>query len=933
MGEYNVWILIALVLLLGPAILAIVALVKASESKRAISRYQASLDRVLLQIAELRLELSSFRNPSGVADSAEPPAHPVDDAEATQSTPEISAEDTSIPSQPPQYARPGSRTPTPVSTPTRPATPQTVALVTGSTDGPAVEKQSFEELLASRWLVWLGAVVIALGSVFLVKFSIDQGYLGPAVRDSLTFLLGVALIAGGEWLRRKPLQRMIAAIRPNYVPLALTASGLFATFASVYAAHVFHGLLAPFPAFAGLAIVAFAAVGLSLLQGKFVALLGLLGAASTPLLIATPDPSLWALLAYLLVIQAACLMLVYYQGWWSLGFGALTSTIAWPVIIGTRLGVFLNDAEVIPLGIYLLVSAGAFFMLRHRMRGSELSLSGRKWFEKLQKRPSDGLAWAAGLLVAVFIFIVVQAAEFSPVALILLAVFSALYLVVARFTPILEGLSVVAAIVIVSLMVTWPDLYFANEQGAYLEVFILFGALFGIAGFVALWGAQRPALWAGVSIAVPLSLLVIAYWLIAEFNAGTWWIAIAVGLGAISLAAAARVVVHRQAYGLTVSLGFYAAGVVAFVSLAATMVLEQAWLTVAMSVQLLALGWIYRHIPERSLEKIALIIASIVLVRLIVNPSVLDYTLIDTSRFSWIVYGYGVPAVAFYWAAKLFREAKAALLVPLLEAGSLVFGVLLVSFHIRLFVAGSLDSFDYSLLEQSLQSITWLSIGTVLAIRHQRQPHAIALYGSRILLSFAAAQIVIFQLLASNPIQTLTFVGEYPLFNTLFLAYGVPAGFAFFLAQRFQRDMPVWPALVSAILGFVLVFAYLSLEVRHAYQGPVLSAHLLSDAESYTYSLIWLLYALVLLAIGIVGKNTMSRYLSLAVLMITVLKAFLFDMADLSGLLRVSTFLILGLTLIGIGYLYQRYVFRVPGAGPAEGEPVADSGAGNSPTE
>jgi uncharacterized membrane protein len=304
----------------------------------------------------------------------------------------------------------------------------------------------------------------------------------------------------------------------------------------------------------------------------------------------------------------------------------------------------------------------------------------------------------------------------------------------------------------------------------------------------------------------------------------------------------------------------------------------------------------------------------------------LDYPVDGLWRSTWLIYGYGVPALAFFWAAKYFRDAKAAFLVPSLQAGALAFAVLLVSFHIRLFVAGSLDSFSYSLLEQSFHAITWLSIGTALAIRHQRHANQVALYGSRILLGLAAAQIVFFHLLVSNPIQTLTFVGDYPVFNTLFLAYAVPAGFAFFLAKRFQHEKPVWPAMVSAILGVVLVFAYLSLEVRHAYHGPVLSAHQIGDAESYTYSLVWLIYALALLAIGIVGKSTMPRYVSLAVLMITVAKAFLFDMADLEGLLRVSTFLILGLTLIGIGYLYQRFVFRVPTSGPAEEAAPAPSG-------
>ena len=929
MDEYTVLILIALVILVGPSILSIVAISRGNGTRQLVLRTQVSLDQALVQISTFRSEIRALREniSAGVAEGFPQvePAVPVEDIEEGQSAPEDRVEEPLAPSQLPPDTQPADRAPG--STPTRWAAEQADAPLSQTLDTPAVEKQSFEELLASRWIVWLGAIVIALGSVFLVKFSIEQGWLGPAVRDALTLILGVALISGGEWLRRRPLQRRIAAIRPDYVPLALTASGLFAAFASIYAAHIFHGLIGPFPAFAGLAIVAVAAIGMSLLQGKFVALLGLLGAAATPFLIPASDPSLWALFTYLFAIQAACLALVYYKAWWSLGVGTLAFAGTWPVLTWLRFG-GLGDADVAPLGIYLLLSAGAFFGLRHLMRGSELFISGNDWIDKLQKRPSDGLAWIAGLLIAGLMFVLVQSSEFSPVSLILLAAFSVLYLIVGRLTTVLEGLSVVAATVVVGLMVTWPDLYFDSQLGAYIEVFVFFGALFGVAGFAAMWGAERPALWAGVSIVVPLLLLIIAYWLIAEFTAGIWWIAFAVGLGAVSLAAAARVVVHREAYGLNISLGFYAAGVVAFVTLAATMFLEQAWLTVAMSVQLLALGWIYRQIPERSLEKIALILAGMVLVRLVVNPSILEYSLDSTWQFTWIIYGYGVPAITFFWAANLFRNSKAAILVPLLEAGCLVFSVLLVSFHIRLFVAGGLNVFDYSLLEQSLQTITWLTIGAALAIRHERRANMIALYGSRILLILAAAQIVFSQLLVSNPMQTPAFVGDYPLFNTLLLAYLVPAAFAFFLAQRFRNEKPVWIPLGSAILGFILIFAYLSFEVRRGFQGPVLSFPGISDAEFYTYSLVWLIYALVLLTIGITAKSTLPRYVSLAVLLITVLKAFLFDMADLSGLLRVSTFLILGLTLIGIGYLYQRFVFRLPSSATAHGEAEP---SGNSP--
>ena len=70
------------------------------------------------------------------------------------------------------------------------------------------------------------------------------------------------------------------------------------------------------------------------------------------------------------------------------------------------------------------------------------------------------------------------------------------------------------------------------------------------------------------------------------------------------------------------------------------------------------------------------------------------------------------------------------------------------------------------------------------------------------------------------------------------------------------------------------------------------------------------MFALCLLAIGILRGSVPLRYASLAVLMVTVAKVFLLDMSDLTGLFRVASFLGLGLTLIGIGRVYQRFVFQ-----------------------
>jgi uncharacterized membrane protein len=55
----------------------------------------------------------------------------------------------------------------------------------------------------------------------------------------------------------------------------------------------------------------------------------------------------------------------------------------------------------------------------------------------------------------------------------------------------------------------------------------------------------------------------------------------------------------------------------------------------------------------------------------------------------------------------------------------------------------------------------------------------------------------------------------------------------------------------------------------------------------------------------------------MALLLLVVAKIFLVDMADLEGLLRVTTFMGLGLSLLGLAYLYQRFNLT-PGASDPE---------------
>ena len=790
-----------------------------------------------------------------------------------------------------------------------------------------------EESLTSRWLVWLAAVTLSLAGIFLVKYSIDRGWFGPAVRIGLGYLLGAALTLAGEWLRRRPLQRAVAALRPDHVPSALSGAGLFTAFASTYAAYGLYGLIGPLAAFALLALIAFGAVALSLLQGPFIAALGLLGGFATPALVATGDPSAWALFPYLMALVLAGLALVRWQNWWWLAWGTLAGALAWPLL---WMATAWHPGDSPAVAAYLVLLAAAFLLIRPgRDRSVEL-VTWRRGLGGLAT--ADRVAWSAALGIALLCFVLVRVDGYEAPSLAAWGLLTGLLLLQAYREAVFDALCLPAAALGLALVATRhvpkiisnrePFFVIDGQVHGYvaapllppeIQPFVLtalvFGAAIGVAGFLALWSARRPALWAGVSSAVPVLLMVTAYWRLTGFETDLGWAGAALLLSAALVGAVHGVARARDRRGFETALGIYAAGVTSALALAATMTLEQAWLTVALSAQVLALAWIHRRIPVRPLRLIALAVAAVVLVRLALNPFVLEYSLGPIPGLNWILYGYGLPAAAFWLAARSFRQSGDDLLVKLLDAGTITLVALLVTFEIRSLVAGSLDSPDYGLLERALHALAWGVLGYGLLVQFRRHGGGVLNWGWRILGGLSAAHVLLLQVLIGNPLWSGEPVGAWPLLNSLTLAYLAPAVLALAYARELDRIGAGRLALGAGLAALVLALLFITLEVRHAFHGPVLSEGAIGDGELYAYSAAWIGFALALLGIGVFLRYALLRYVSLAVLLGTVGKVFMIDMAALDDLWRVLSFLGLGLSIVAIALFYRRFVF--PPVAPA----------------
>ncbi|MDH5411740.1 MAG: DUF2339 domain-containing protein, partial [Alphaproteobacteria bacterium] len=580
--------------------------------------------------------------------------------------------------------------------------------------------EGLEEKLFSRWFVWLGGIAVALSAVFLVRYSIEMGWMGPVVRCTLGVVLGLILIAAGEFLRRHPIIQAAGFVQPSQVPPALTGGGVSALFVSIYAAYALYDLLPPMAAFVALGAVWVLAMLLSFLQGPFVAVLGILGGFLVPILVQTGHPSAWGLFPYVLAVTGAALGVLRYKGWGWLAWGALAGAAGWPFL--WLLDQPSADLGATVIGAYLTAITALFIYVPSGTKPHNAPLTLRNMFGTVPL-PAI-LAWTASTLALVLALLTVWVDDFGWSSVIWAGLLSAFLMFAGRRDVTYDALSIGSAIMVGFILMTWELPFWPGEVDIMatlppgLEPYVLaavcYAGLFGIAGFGLLQGAARPGMWAGLSAGVPVVTLAIAYGRIKGFEVDLTWAGIGLGLGALNLGAAMMVARQRGRAGMEGAVAAYAVGVVASLSLAMAMSLENAWLTVALALQLPAIGWIHERTRVGPLRAVAMLLAVIILGRLVLNPEIFNYRLTATPGLNWMLYGYGIPTIAFYVASRLFRRLADDGLVLMLESGALVFLTLFATMEIADIVQGGALEPGGSLLEASLRTIAWLTISLAL---------------------------------------------------------------------------------------------------------------------------------------------------------------------------------------------------------------------------
>jgi uncharacterized membrane protein len=872
----DVFVLIVLLLLAAP-IIGIVALIR------------SITDRNLLRQVDARVK--ALEQTQVVARTAAPAA--------TEPTPAPAVIAPAEPSPPPE---PPTRTPTAV--PLSPPAP------------PSPPKIGFEEKFGTRWVVWVGGVALALGGIFLVRYTIQQGLIGPGVRIFLGALLALTLVALGEWSRRTEKLSAFPGVPSAHIPGTLTAAGTTVAYATVYAAYGLYEFLPPAVAFILLGAVALLTLGAALLHGPALAGLGVVGAYLAPMLVAS-KPDFWSLYVYIAVVSAAAFALARFRMWRWLAIAAVVLGALW-TLPGTQ-----PDA-VTALGAHVFHALAGFALV------ATFLVCGLLYGPPAAPGMIDRLSTLALVVYLLAAALLVLASRHDPVALTAFVILTVATVAIAWRTEAAAGAVPVAAILAALVMAHWavhmnvqgllapsgpaapaipePERY---DFGSHLILAAGWAVLFGASGFLAQGRSSRalvPMLWSAAAVFAPLAMLVALYYRIAQLDRSPPFAALALLVAAIFGLATETLVKREPRPGAMAASAMFATGTLGALALALTFALEKGWLTIALALMVPGIAWVAEQRPLPWLRWLAAITVAVVTARVAYQPTIAGTDLGTAPIFNWLLYGYGVPAAAFWIAGWRLRRRADDLPARMVDAGAILFTVLLAILEIRHYVTGG-DIYRHT--NGVVEAMLYVNVGLAMTIglEHVRGRTGSVVHNAAALL---IAALTLFAILSDLAFACAPYFHSIPVggafFNLVLLGYGLPAILAITLALIARTTRPISYRVAATITAVTLALFYLTLEVRRLFHGPVLDGPT-TDAEQYAYSTVWLAFGIALLAVGFYLRSQPARLPALAVIALTVAKVFIIDTASISGIYRALSVIGLGVVLLGIGWVYQHVLY------------------------
>jgi uncharacterized membrane protein len=414
-----------------------------------------------------------------------------------------------------------------------------------------------------------------------------------------------------------------------------------------------------------------------------------------------------------------------------------------------------------------------------------------------------------------------------------------------------------------------------------------------------------------------------------------WFGGIALGLSLL-YCIVAYAVIKRTAAAPQLAL-FSLSIAVIFLTVAMPLQLSGSWVTVAWSAEGAILVWLGFHLQRRPLRLFGLGVLAIAAARLLVLNSpvdLVDFTPVVNDRFPIFV----VAIAAFYAAAYAYHHYRDRLggleMARFSEtSGSSevrVFPALLAAANLLtlwLFSAEAIAFFDsHTIVDRwrdgendkflTLTAIWAAYAMGLMAITVVRRSGLLP-WATAVLLLVLTVKFLLFDTFLVEPSASLFS----PVLNFYFITFLILLAVFIFAVFAYRRELPNFPGMEAAwplvAIGIVVATNVITLWAFSVEAYRYFNHLEFSSGDDYysamqlTLTLIWAIYAVGAVAVGIIIRSSKVRLAGMALLALPVVKLFIFDVFLMEQGYRVVAFVALGGMLLVIGLVYQRYSYAV----------------------
>ncbi len=764
------------------------------------------------------------------------------------------------------------------------------------------EKQANKLLtnIQENWLVWVGALAMMIGGGYLVQVIGSHIEFSPIMRVTIAFSISLATVIAGEWFHHREQKFPDRAKRAKgftYVPAAITGTGLTGIYCTVIFAFVFYQLLSPSASLVILAGAAFSSLALSLRQGPLMAVLGLIGGYSAPLWIGGAEPNYYLLAGYITAISVAATLLMQKIRHAWISPSITVPHILWMLLLIESMPIeqlFSWLAIFLSLSLYLLFAVPRMgWILKPRYRHCQ----GR-W-----THPPTGIALALTLLV---LSALARMSSIDTAEMIYFYAFftAMIWLPAARKTWSLRVYLpsiLVPSTAIMLLSIALESIYMTEGQTPVLLALGISIVLIALRTLFQTLGGDRSQLTGILFLVLAPAMALITLLYTYEFMSRH-----VLGWTLFTAAIAVYYALLGQRFK---ALALECSAIMhAIIAGTAFVWLNDTWLTTAISIQVAVMALQTQANVFRPASWAVKVAMGILVVRLTLLPFIPEWQPVNAGHWAWVLISY-LPSLAILAYARTVLHRSDTELANWFEGAFLHVFLMAVFTQTNYWLTGQYGYLGYVDFTSAIVFANQaLVMGLVYSYRSQFAQQLERVYQAYSYLLWGTF-VVLMMLLNSleSPLMVNNVSAEsMPVFNMLSLGWLLPAIVLLVATYKRWNTLQI-PRPVVASFGLILAAIWLGMSIRQFWQPISMTlAQPTGMAELFTYSIAGLIVGGILTWVGATRKAMTIQRIGLAVLACVALKVFLWDVRSLDGFWRAISFLGLGASLIGLGWLFQK---------------------------